>query len=71
MFFKKSRPREGKAFVSIGAGVNQIPLIAEAKSKGFKIIGIDINSMAPGFKLCDLKIQESIYDYNRIYILLS
>ena len=68
MFFrKKSTELQGKAFVSIGAGANQIPLIKEAKSKGFRIIGVDIDSMAPGFELCDLRIQESTHDYNRIY----
>jgi len=71
MFFRKSGQSQKKAFVSIGAGINQIPLITEAKSKGFKVIGVDIDSMSPGFKLCDLKIQESIYDYDRIYTLLS
>ena len=71
MFFKKSTELLGKAFVSIGAGTNQIPLIAEAKSKGLRVIGVDMDSMAPGSKLCDLRIQESIHDYDRIYTLLN
>jgi len=70
MFFRKPKKQE-KAFVSIGTGVNQVPLIREAKSKGFRVIGVDMNSMTPGFRLCDLKIQESIYDYDSIYTLLS
>ncbi|MDR3238234.1 MAG: ATP-grasp domain-containing protein [Spirochaetia bacterium] len=71
MFFKKSGKLQKKAFVSIGAGANQIPLIKEAASKGFRVIGVDVDSVAPGFNLCDLKIQESIYDYEKIYTSLS
>ena len=54
-------------FVSIGAGLNQIPLIVEAKRQGFHVIGVDTNPMAPGFMHCDLKIQESITDHDEIY----
>ncbi|HPF05386.1 MAG TPA: ATP-grasp domain-containing protein [Spirochaetota bacterium] len=57
-------------FVSIGAGVNQIPLIVEAKKANFQVIGVDINAAAPGFYHCDLKIQESIEDFENIYIKL-
>lgn len=57
-------------FVSIGAGVNQIPLIVEAKKANFQVIGVDINAAAPGFYHCDLKVQESIEDYENIYIKL-
>jgi len=57
-------------FVSIGAGINQIPLIKAARKNGFQVIGVDQNSSAPGFYYCDLKIQESIRDYENIYIKL-
>ena len=57
-------------FVSIGAGINQIPLILEARHAGFQVIGVDMNPSAPGFYHCDLKIQESIQDYENIYIKL-
>lgn len=57
-------------FVSIGAGINQIPLILEAKKSNFQVIGVDISSSAPGFYHCDLKIQESIEDYENIYVKL-
>lgn len=57
-------------FVSIGAGINQIPLIVEAKKANFQVIGVDINASAPGFYHCDLKVQESIEDYENIYIKL-
>lgn len=66
--FKKRRSLD--FFVSIGAGINQIPLIIEAKKANFQVIGVDINASAPGFYHCDLKVQESIEDYENIYIKL-
>lgn len=67
-YFRKKKSLD--FFVSIGAGVNQIPLIVEAKKANFQVIGVDINTSAPGFYHCDLKIQESIEDYENIYIKL-
>ena len=69
MFWKRKKP-SNDYFVSIGAGVNQIPLIKEAKRNGFQVIAVDMNPSAPGFYHCDLKIQESIEDYESIYIKL-
>ncbi|PKL15671.1 MAG: hypothetical protein CVV49_20205 [Spirochaetae bacterium HGW-Spirochaetae-5] len=69
MFWKRKKPSK-VYFVSIGAGVNQIPLIKEAKRGGFQVIAVDMNPSAPGFYHCDLKIQESIEDYESIYIKL-
>lgn len=69
MFFKKktlSKPQLN-AFISIGAGTNQTSLIRAAKNKGFKLVGVDANSMSAGLPLCDLRIHESIYDYENIY----
>jgi biotin carboxylase len=63
--FKKKLPPQ--YFVSVGAGKNQLPLIVEAKKAGFKVIGIDINSNAIGLKHCDLRVQESIANYEDIY----
>lgn len=64
-FFRRRRwPK--RYFISIGAGKHQLPLIIEAKKLGLKVIGIDINSNAPGFPYCDLKIQESVNDYMEI-----
>lgn len=71
MFWKKKKFKTQNFFVSIGAGINQIPLLKEARNMGFKVIGVDINSAAPGFYYCDLKIQESIDDYENIYNKLS
>jgi len=69
MFWKRKKP-SNNYFVSIGAGINQIPLIKEAKRCGFQVIAVDMNASAPGFYHCDLKIQESIEDFESIYIKL-
>ncbi len=71
MFWKNKKIKNRNFFVSIGAGLNQIPLIREAQNMGFQIIGVDQNFAAPGFYYCDLKIQESIDDYESIYIKLK
>lgn len=66
MLFKTTKTRNPSLFISLGAGENQVPLIEEARRQGFKVIGVDRNSRAPGFALCDLKIQESIDNYREI-----
>ncbi|MBN2039240.1 MAG: ATP-grasp domain-containing protein [Spirochaetes bacterium] len=58
-------------FVSIGGGINQIPLIKEAKNLGLQVIGVDKNITAAGIPLCDIRIQESIENYNHIYTKLK
>lgn len=68
--FSNHKKKSMDFFVSIGAGINQIPLINEAKKAKFQVIGVDMNASAPGFYHCDLKIQESIQDYDNIYIKL-
>jgi biotin carboxylase len=70
VFWKINKKSQIKLFVSIGAGLNQIPLIEEAKNLGYHVIGVDVNSNAPGFMKCDIKIQESVENYNEIYIIL-
>ncbi len=70
MFRKIKKRSPMNFFVSIGAGINQIPLIKQARNCGFQVIGVDQNSAAPGFYHCDLKIQESVKDYENIYIKL-
>ena len=70
MFINKKKAHPAHFFVSIGAGHNQIPLIKEAKELGFHVIGVDQNISAPGFPLCDLKIQESIDNHGLIYKML-
>lgn len=58
--------REG-FFVSIGAGTQQLPLIQTCKIMGLKVISVDRNLSAPGFKYSDIKIIESITEYRKIY----
>lgn len=67
MFLNKKHKKGIRYFISIGAGVNQMPLIRAAKNLGFQVIGVDSNASAPGFIKCDLKIQESIEDYQEIH----
>lgn len=57
--------------VSIGAGINQIPLIKEAKAIGFSVIGVDMNPAAPGFLHCDIRIIESIENFKEIFVKLK
>lgn len=67
MLHYKSKLKIPQFFVSIGAGTNQVPLITAAKRLGFNVIGVDRNPCAEGAGLCDLKIQESIDNYEEIY----
>jgi biotin carboxylase len=66
-YFWKSRKHVPDVIISIGAGKKQIPLIKEIKNAGFNVIGIDINSNAEGLRICDLKIQESVFNHSKIY----
>ncbi len=66
-FFRKSRPTPSRLFISIGAGLNQIPLITEAKKLGFRTVGVDRDACAPGISKCDICVQESIDNYVEIY----
>ncbi|MBL8034499.1 MAG: hypothetical protein JNJ69_12395 [Leptospiraceae bacterium] len=54
-------------YLSLGAGDNQLPLIRAARDYGLKVIGVDRNISASGLKLCDLKIQESVLNYRKVY----
>ncbi len=56
-----------KYIVSIGCGQRQIPLIEAGLSLGYQIIGVDQNAMAPGMDICQIKINESITEYRRIF----
>jgi len=66
MFWFRKKKKNNDAFVSLGAGFYQLPLIREAKKLGFKVICIDMDSNAAGMSLADLKIQESIENYHEI-----
>lgn len=48
------------AFVSLGAGAFQLPLIEAAKDAGYHVIAVDRNPLAPGFACADECIEESI-----------
>jgi hypothetical protein len=54
-------------FVSIGGGVNQIPLIEACLKLGLKVITVDKNPEAPGFSRSHLRIYESVTEYRKIY----
>lgn len=56
-----------KLLISIGAGINQIPLIRGAKNAGYSVISVDQSSSAPGLLFSDLKIQESVHNHDEIY----
>lgn len=57
-------------FISIGAGKNQLPLILKSKELGLKIIAVDNNRNAVGFKHSDIKIIQSVHDFRKIYATL-
>lgn len=66
------RSSDGPHFlVSIGAGINQMPLIKEAKALGFSVIGVDMNPAAPGFLHCDIRIIESVENFKEIFVKLK
>ncbi|PJZ54739.1 ATP-grasp domain-containing protein [Leptospira adleri] len=53
-------------FLSIGAGINQIPLITSAIDLGYTVIAVDQNDRAPGLGLASLRILESVTEYRKI-----
>ncbi|MCU0822485.1 MAG: hypothetical protein MUC95_08435, partial [Spirochaetes bacterium] len=71
MAWKKKSSSQNNIFVSIGAGINQIPLIREAKKLGLLIVGVDQSVHAAGISECDIRIHESIENYDEIYKKLS
>jgi biotin carboxylase len=54
-------------FISIGAGKNQLPLILKSKELGLKVIAVDNNRDAVGFRYSDIKIIQSVQDFRKIY----
>lgn len=58
-------------FISIGGGENQLPLIEKALSKGFSVITVDKNNLAPGFSKSKIKIIESTSEYRKVLNALS
>ncbi len=62
---------EGHYFVSLGAGINQVPLILSAQELGFRTIAVDQNLQAPGFEFATVQIHESIFNYRKVLYKLS
>ncbi|XDD49026.1 acetyl-CoA carboxylase biotin carboxylase subunit family protein [Leptospira sp. WS92.C1] len=58
-------------FLSIGAGINQVPLITSAIQLGYSVIAVDQNDRAPGLALASLRIMESITEYRKILKVVS
>ena len=71
MFWLRKKGKRNDAFISLGAGFYQIPLIREIKDLGLKVICVDSNSNASGMESADLKIQESIYDSRAIELKIN
>ncbi len=67
MAWKRKRTYQSNIFISIGAGINQLPLIREAKQLGLIIVGVDQSVNAAGISECDIRIHESIENYSEIY----
>ncbi|AOP34477.1 biotin carboxylase [Leptospira tipperaryensis] len=53
-------------FLSIGAGINQVPLISSATNLGYTVIAVDQSDRAPGLGLVPLRILESVTEYRKI-----
>jgi len=70
MLLKKDNP-SAPVLISVGAGQNQVSLIREALALGYRLIGVDTNPTAPGMARCHIKIQESIYEYEKIFVKVS
>jgi len=58
-------------FISVGGGVNQLPLILKCKEMGLDVIVIDSNPNAVGFAHSSLQIIESIHEYRKIFHAIS
>jgi biotin carboxylase len=60
-----------KYFVSLGAGIHQLPLIRAAKNQGFKVIAVDRNIQAPGFEFSDVQVHANIMKPYKIIRILG
>ncbi|MDX1957932.1 MAG: ATP-grasp domain-containing protein [Leptospiraceae bacterium] len=56
--------------ISLGAGKNQVPFLEKISEMGYGIIAVDINPNAIGFGLAEIRIQNSILEPEKIYLLL-
>ncbi|MCB1320665.1 MAG: hypothetical protein KDK34_10455, partial [Leptospiraceae bacterium] len=71
----KSRPNTAneipRYFLSLGAGQHQLSLIQAARDLGLRVIAVDRNLGAPGFRYADLQLQCSILRPRRIIRMLG
>ena len=58
-------------YISYGTGSHQEPLIRAALEQGYKVVGVDQDIQSAGMSLCDIKIEESILNFRKIYKKLS
>ncbi len=58
--------KQKQIIISLGAGINQVPLIKEIKKNGFECLAFDRDPSAPGFEYADLYEIISSYDYGKI-----
>lgn len=65
------KSNESRFILSLGAGYNQIILIEAALDLGYQVIAVDRDALAPGFKLCTIRIVESISEYRKIWYRLQ
>ncbi len=70
MSFSKDNLKD-KAVICLAAGKSQTPLIIKAKSLGYKVVTIDQNRKALGFRYADYKIYISTHDSKKIIIELK
>jgi hypothetical protein len=57
-------------FLSLGAGINQLPLIKAAADAGYQVITVDQNTIAKGNQFASVIIEESLSNYRKIYFKL-
>lgn len=50
----------------LGAGFDQLLIIETAKSMGFKVVAVDANKNAPGFRMCDESCNVDVMDKERV-----
>ena len=60
-----------KKVLVVGLNYDQIPFINIIKKIGLLVIGVDINSKAPGIKYCDMFYNTSYENYEKISLYLK
>ena len=60
-----------KRILVLGLNYDQVPFIIIIKKIGLQVIGVDVNSEAPGIKYCDIFINSSYDDFEKISLYLK